>query len=76
MMKLSLVFLIQDTLTTAYQGKWQAGETNDAIMKVALESDLLSIVFIVILIIWAVLFLFMYRLDKKITHLEKNENTK
>ena len=73
-----ILFLIaqSDTLSKAYTDKWKAAEEPAENMLVGLlgSHDLAFVVFGVILIILSVLFFFLYRLDGKLSRIEKQLN--
>jgi hypothetical protein len=63
----------QDTITTAYANKWQApalAPTSDAFFT---SAELWPVVFGVCLIIWTVLLWNMYRMERRLMKLEKQQ---
>lgn len=63
-----------DTLTQTYSQKWDAaGELaqSSGFMQAAASNDLIFIVLAVSLVIWFVLLYFIIRVDRKVSHLEK-----
>lgn len=79
-MKLFFLFihLLKDTLSTAYSNKWKAAEVQPQNDLVGLLSshDLAFVVFGVVLLILFTLFIFLYRLDNKLSKVEEKLNIK
>ncbi|NCP84349.1 MAG: hypothetical protein GW809_00765 [Bacteroidetes bacterium] len=73
-----ILFLIvqSDTLSKAYSDKWKASKEPAENMLVGLlgSHDLAFVVFGVILIILSVLFFYLFRLDGKLSKIEKQLN--
>lgn len=70
---INLIFL-QDTLTAAYAEKWSEPVSAGAAEQFFTSAELLPVVFGVTLIIWSVLLVNLYRIEKRLTKLEKNSN--
>ena len=68
---------VVDTLTQAYASKWSGAELEqtNAFISFMYSNDLIFVVLGVTLIIWAVLLFFLFRVDSKITSLEKKINS-
>jgi hypothetical protein len=68
---------IVDTLTQAYAEKWSGAELEqtNAFITLMYSNDLIFVVLGVTLIIWAVLLFFMFRVDSKVSSLEKKINS-
>lgn len=67
---------LADTLTSAYDSKWQgagAAQQND-FLSFLTTGDLIFIVLGVTLIIWAVLIIYLIRLEKKLEKLEQTHD--
>jgi hypothetical protein len=75
-----ILFLIlqTDTLSKAYTDKWKAAEEPAENMLIGLLSshDLAFVVFGVVIIILSVLFYYLFRLDGKLSRIEKQLNIK
>lgn len=68
---------VVDTLTQVYSEKWNAAEQAEqagAFVQFMYSNDLIFVVLGVTLIIWIVLLIFLFRLDKKVAELEKKAN--
>lgn len=68
-----------DTLTQSYSDKWDAMggmEEASAFVQMMASNDLIFVVLGVSLIIWFVLLFFMFRVERKVTRLEKELNHK
>lgn len=68
-----------DTLTKSYSDQWGAMEHMEeasAFVQMMASNDLIFVVLGVSLIIWFVLLFFMIRVDRKVTRLEKDINSK
>ncbi len=68
---------IVDTLTQAYSDIWSGAELEqtNAFISFMYSNDLIFVVLGVTLIIWAVLLFFLFRVDSKVTSLEKKINS-
>lgn len=68
---------VVDTLTKAYAEKWSGAELEqtNAFITFMYSNDLIFVVLGVTLIIWAVLLFFMFRVDSKVSSLEKKINS-
>lgn len=68
---------ILDTLTQAYSDKWSGAELEqtNAFITFMYSNNLIFVVLGVTLIIWAVLLFFMFRVDSKVSSLEKKINS-
>lgn len=67
-----------DTLTKAFENKWHAASemsSSNAIIQAMGSHNLIFIVLGVTLIIWFVLLFFIIRVDRKVTTLEKKQET-
>jgi hypothetical protein len=73
-----LLNFLNDTLSTAYSDKWKAAEAQPQNDLVGLLSshDLAFVVFGVVLLILFTLFIFLYRLDNKLSKVEEKLNIK
>jgi CcmD family protein len=68
-----------DTLTQSYSDLWagvNGAEEASAFVQFMSSNDLIFVVLGVSLIIWLVLLFFLFRLDKKVTKLEKQVQNK
>lgn len=68
---------VVDTLTQAYSDKWSAAEQAEqanALVQFMYSNDLIFVVLGVTLIIWIVLLIFLFRIDKKVAEIEKKAN--
>lgn len=80
MIALIFAFLLQttDTLSQVYSEKWhaqeQALEKADGLVGLLASHDLAFVVFGVVLIILITLFTYLFRLDKKLSAIEKKLN--
>ena len=68
---------VVDTLTQAYAEKWSGAELEqtNAFISLMYSNDLIFVVLGVTLIIWAVLLFFLFRVDSKVSSLEKKINS-
>lgn len=68
---------IVDTLTQAYSDIWSGAELEqtNAFITFMYSNDLIFVVLGVTLIIWSVLLFFLFRVDSKVTSLEKKINS-
>lgn len=68
---------VVDTLTQAYAEKWSGAELEqtNAFITFMYSNDLIFVVLGVTLIIWAVLLFFLFRIDSKVSSLEKKVNS-
>lgn len=71
-----ILVALSDTLSQAYSSKWKAGAEQPESTLVSLISsfDLALVVFGVVLLILFTLFFFLYRLDGKLSKIEKKLN--
>lgn len=68
-----------DTLTKSYSDQWDAAgnfEEASSIIQFMASNDLIFVVLGVSLIIWFVLLFFMIRVDRKVSRLEEDLNSK
>lgn len=67
---------LADTLTSAYSDKWDAAEeveTAGAFVQFMSSNDLIFVVLGVSLIIWFVILFFLFRIEQKLTLLERRQ---
>jgi hypothetical protein len=67
---------LADTLSSAYSDKWVASdevETAGAFVQFMSSNDLIFVVLGVSLIIWFVILLFLFRIEKKLALLERRQ---
>ena len=71
---MTLIYMVSDTLGTAYGENWQGvqgPEQGNMIMQAMASNNLIFVVLGVSLIIWFVLIAYLFRLEKKLSELEK-----
>ncbi|TNE74075.1 hypothetical protein EP331_02405 [bacterium] len=76
MIFLHVLFFLQDTLSTAYSGKWTAQEDlshqpSNVLVGLLASHDLAFVVFGVVLIVLTALFIYLFRLDAKLKKIEE-----
>jgi len=70
---------VVDTLTSSYSEQWGAMDQMDqasGLVKLMASNDLIFVVLGVSLIIWFVLLFFMFRVDRNVSRLEEQINSK
>jgi hypothetical protein len=70
------VKVMPDTLSGAYSEKWDAAadmESAGAFVQYMSSNDLIFVVLGVSLIIWFVILFYLYRIEKKLTRLERRQ---
>ena len=70
----AIFMMVSDTLGTAYGDEWQGvqgAEQGNLIMQAMASNNLIFVVLGVSLIIWFVLIVYLFRLEKKLNDLEK-----
>ncbi|MEN9838805.1 MAG: hypothetical protein RL177_284 [Bacteroidota bacterium] len=71
---LNLILVQSDTLTQAYNDKWEGAESSsNAFIQFMNSNELSFVVLGVSLIIWFVLLSYLYSVDRSLKRLESNE---